>query len=437
MTFSGGIHLDYNKRRSLLNPIKTGTLPAVVNIPLAQHLGSPAKVVVAVGDTVKTGSRIGEPTGFMSAAVHASLSGTVKKIAQYYHPILGFAETVQIESDEKDTPETSIYKREISDAITKEEIIACIKDCGIVGLGGATLPTHVKLSPPPDKKIDTVIINAAECEPFLTCDHLLMLSKPQEIILGIKLIMKAVGAASCFIAIENNKMDAFELMASKVRLMGLEKEIIPYALETKYPHGAEKQQIKTILNREVPLGGLPFDIGVIVQNVSTAHAIYEAVYYHKPLYERVVTVTGTCVKTPQNIRARIGTSFAALINECGGYLRPVSKLIMGGPMMGLAQSTDFVPAIKGTSGILTLHESDISTNPHRNCIRCGKCVKSCPMKLVPSALSILSERKHYEAAKEEGILACIECGVCAYVCPAERPMVQFMKVGKAFAAQKK
>jgi electron transport complex protein RnfC len=433
--FPGGIHLHYHKRRTLLNSVKECPLPASVAIPLSQHLGAPAKTIVKVGDKVKVGTRIGEASGFMSAHVHASISGTVKKLANYYHPILGFAEAVHIESDGKDTLEGFIHEYAVKDSISAEEIQTIVKECGIVGLGGATLPTHVKLTPPKDKPIDTVIINAAECEPYLTCDHSLMLTKPKEILLGIQLIVKAVGAQRCFIAIEDNKMDAYELMCSKLRANHLDKMIFPFKLKTKYPHGAEKQQIKTILNREVPLGGLPFDIGVIAQNVGTAYAIYEAVYFRKPLYERIVTVSGTCLRSPRNLLARVGTPFANLIKECGGFLRPPSKIIMGGPMMGLAQSSELCPVIKGTSGIVSLHETEIDLSDYHNCIRCAKCVSACPMKLVPSTLSVLAEHERYAEAKKTGIMACIECGVCAYVCPAKRPMVQFMKVAKAKAAQ--
>lgn len=434
--FKGGIHLDCNKKRSLLNAIKTPLLPKIVNIPLAQHLGVPAKPIVAVGDRVKTGARIGEANGFMSAHVHASMSGTVTKIAHYYHPIHGFAETIQIESDGEDTSVETIYARNDIDTLTPEDIRAIVKECGVVGLGGATLPTHVKLTPPADKPIDTLIINAAECEPYLTCDHMLMLSEPNAVIYGIQLIMKTVGAKKCYIALEDNKLDVFELLWSKVRGKDLQDIIIPTLLKTIYPHGAEKQQIKTILNREVPIGKLPFDVGVIVQNVSTAFAIYNAVYFRKPLYERIVTVTGSCIKTQQNFLVRIGTPFASLIKACGGYLRPASKIIMGGPMMGIAQSTDMVPVIKGTSGILTLYETEIDTHDYRACIRCGKCVQKCPMNLIPSSLSIAAEHNRLDDAQNNGILACIECGICSYVCPAKRPMVQFMKQAKTAITQK-
>lgn len=435
-SFKGGIHLHYNKKRTLLNAVKTCTPPHLVAIPLLQHLGSPAKALVKAGDKVKVGTKIGESSGFMSAHVHSSISGTVKKIANYYHPVVGFAEAIHIESDEKDTKEDCIYPRNVPDNLTSEEIRQIVADCGIVGLGGATLPTHVKLSPPKDKPIDTVIINAAECEPYLTCDHMLMLTRSKEVLLGILLIIKAVNAKHAYIAIEDNKMDAYELLCSKLRSNRWDAIITPFKLATKYPHGAEKQQIKTILNKEVPLGGLPFDIGVVVQNVGTAYAIYEAVYFGKPLYERLVTVSGSCVRTPRNVLARIGTPASALIKECGGFLRPPSKLIMGGPMMGLSQSSEQWPVIKGTSGIVSLHETEIDISDYHNCIRCTKCVNACPMQLVPSRLSILAEHERYQEAKDSGITACIECGICSYVCPAKRPMVQFMKIAKAKALQK-
>jgi electron transport complex protein RnfC len=428
-TFRGGIHPPQNKEDSLYNPIKYAALPHSVIIPLSQHIGAPAKACVKVGDSVKVGTKIGEAAGFISSAIHSSVSGKVKKIDIFPHPTLVKAEAVMIEADGLDERDPSIVNRENVDALTAEEIIAIVKDAGIVGLGGAAFPSSVKLSPPPSKKIDSIILNGAECEPYLTCDHLLMLFNPLEVLKGAQLIKKAVGAQKCYIGIENNKMDAIELLMSKIRGHNIDDiEIVP--IKVKYPQGAEKQLIKAILNREVPLGGLPMDIGVVVQNVGSAVAIYEAVYHGKPLYERLLTVCGKSVKTAQNIKVRIGTSFKEVIQEAGGLINQPLKVIMGGPMMGIAQESLDVPVIKGTSGILTFAPYECKELHTRPCIRCGRCVSICPMGLVPNMLTRAGESTRFEWAEELGARDCIECGSCAYICPAKRPMTHSVKLIK-------
>lgn len=420
LTFSGGIHPPEFKSLTAGIPITEAPAPKIAIIPLSQHTGAPAKPVVKVGDAVKVGTKIGEAQGFISANIHATISGVVKKIDLYSHPVLGEAQAVFIESDGKDEWETHTEERNYKDLST-DELIAIVREAGIVGLGGAAFPTSVKLSPPKGKTIDTVILNGAECEPYLTADHRLMLERAAEIIEGGRIILKILGARKGYIAIEENKPDAISKMSKF-------KDFELCVMRTKYPQGAEKQLIKAITGREVPSGGLPFDVGAYVQNVGTAFAIYEAVKFGKPLVARVVTVTGA-VKKPKNLRVRIGTIFHDLIESCGGSLN-AAKIIMGGPMMGIAQPTDEVPVIKGTSGILVQSEQEVETAVEAPCIRCGRCVKICPMNLVPVQIADYVERKRFNEAKELGVLDCIECGSCAYVCPARRTLVHLFKYAK-------
>jgi electron transport complex protein RnfC len=313
--------------------------------------------------------------------------------------------------------------------LSADEIKNMIKDAGIVGMGGAAFPTNVKLSPPKEKTIDTVIINGAECEPYLTADHRLMVEHPKEIVEGLKIIMKSLGVNEGHIGIEENKPDAIEAMKSAI---AGESNIEVWPLEIKYPQGAEKMLIKAIKGREVPSKGLPMDIGAVVQNVGTALAVYEAVRLGKPLMERVVTITGNGIKEPGNIMVRIGTLMSDVIEQCGGLVDGAVKVISGGPMMGFAQWMLDVPVVKGTSGILVLREDEyVSSDEYSACIRCGSCIDVCPMGLNPSILSIYAEKGFFEDAKENNLFDCFECGSCAYVCPAKRPMVQFMRLAKS------
>jgi electron transport complex protein RnfC len=300
-------------------------------------------------------------------------------------------------------------------------------------MGGATFPTHVKLSPPKEKPIDVVILNGAECEPFLTSDHRLMLEKPKEIIEGLRILMKILNVSNGHIGIESNKPDAVETMTKAAAGTGIKV----WSLKVKYPQGAEKMLIKAVSGRTVPAGGLPMDVGVVVQNVGTAAAIYDAVRYGKPLIERYVTVTGRGVKEPKNFLARIGTPFSQLVEEAGGLTEAAAKVISGGPMMGMSQYTLDVPVIKGTSGITVLPKSEVSTNGYGPCIRCGRCIDACPMKLQPSFIGLYIEKGHYEDAKAYNLMDCFECGSCSFVCPAHRPMVQWVKKAKKELAKKK
>jgi electron transport complex protein RnfC len=426
-TFTGGVHPHEGKQATEAKPITEIPAPELVIIPLSQHTGAPGKPVVEPGDEVKVGSKIAEADGFISVPAHSSVSGTVKAIADYPHPLGRRLPAVAIENDGKDEwIDTSGWK-DLTDA-APQAVREAIQGAGIVGLGGAAFPTHVKLSPPEGKAIDTVVLNGAECEPYLTADHRLMLEYPEEILAGFQVIKNVVGAERAYIGIEKNKPDAIRLLAEKaVSLRGM--EVVP--LKVKYPQGAEKQLIKAITGREVPCGGLPMDVGCLVQNVGTALAILEALKFGRPLVSRVLTLSGSAAKNPGNFRVRIGTPFSHVIAYAGGAVDGCAKIIMGGPMMGIAQHTDQVPVVKGTSGILLLSPGDVLRDEPGPCLRCGRCVDHCPMRLVPNEIARLVEKGRFDRAEEYGVFDCMECGVCAFVCPSKIRHVHLMKQGKA------
>ncbi|RMG71369.1 MAG: electron transport complex subunit RsxC [Nitrospirae bacterium] len=428
LTFKGGVHPPDNKALSAQSPIKEATAPKQAVIPLSQHIGAPCNCVVEVGQEVKKGQLIGEPTAFVSAPVHSSVSGKVVAITQVPNAMGRMVQAVVVENDGKEEW-TQLQDNPDYMNLSPEELKEKIKNAGIVGMGGATFPTHVKLSPPKEKPIDVVIINGAECEPYLTADHRLMVERPEEVVEGLKILMKVLGVNRGYIGIESNKPDAIEKMTEAA---SKEPNIEVKALEVKYPQGAEKMLIKAIVDREVPAGGLPMDVGVVVQNVGTAVAIYEACRYGKPLIERVVTVTGRGVKQPGNLLAKIGTPIGQLIEDCGGFTDSPKKVILGGPMMGFAQFSLDVPVTKGTSGVLVLSDKEyVSAEKYGPCIRCGRCIEACPMGLMPSMLSILAEKGFYEDTKEYNVMDCFECGTCTYVCPAKRPIVQHIRLAKS------
>ncbi len=424
--FYGGVHPSPHKNLTSDGAIKRVFVPKRVVLPLSQHTGSPAEPIVKAGEPVKASFEIAKATGFVSSPVHASISGKVTKISYSPTPTSNRALSVFIESQGDEDRDFRVRFNRDPNGLSSEELISIIKDAGIVGLGGAAFPTHVKLSPPKNKPIDTVILNGAECEPYLTCDQRLMIENPKEILKGLEIILKALSAKCAYIAIEDNKQPAIYAM-EKV----LPKNVKIAILHTKYPQGAEKQIIKSILNRIVPAGGLPMDVGCVVQNVQTAYAIYEAVYSGKPLIERAITLTGSCLKDPVNIRVRIGTVLKDLVDFIGGFKKEPKKIIIGGPMMGLAQYTIDVPIVKGTSGVLFLSEEEVFQTKESVCIRCGKCIKVCPMQLAPTTLMYRVKREFFGEAKELGIAGCFECGACAYECPAQIPLLDYMKYGKA------
>lgn len=424
----GGVHPPENKL-SAGEAIVTLPLPEQVIIPLSQHIGAPAVPTVKKGDHVKAGQVIGQAAGFISANIHSSVSGTVVNIeavtdaSGYPRPSV----IIQVEGDEwEESILQEAEKKQPSD-YTKEEIIKAINAAGIVGMGGATFPTQVKLSPPPGNKAEVLIVNGVECEPYLTADHRLMLEHGEELMTGIQLIKRALGVERAVIGIENNKPDAItHLKQLAAGIPGV--EVCP--LKVKYPQGGEKQLIKAVTGKSVPSGGLPIAVGAVVQNVGTVYAVYEAVMKHKPLVERVVTVTGKSVKKPGNYLCRIGTPIARLIEAAGGMPEDTGKVISGGPMMGKAVTSTDIAVTKGTSGVLLMPESESRRLPYRNCIRCGKCVDVCPMGLEPYHLMLLAGENMLEALEEEHVMDCIECGSCMYTCPAHRPLLDLIRLGK-------
>ncbi|MBC5622973.1 MULTISPECIES: electron transport complex subunit RsxC [Butyricimonas] len=429
----GGVHPPENKL-SAQGEIITLPLPEQVIIPLSQHIGAPAVPTVKKGDTVKVGQLIGQAAGFISANIHSSVSGTVTSIdpvvdaSGYPRPAI----TIKVEGDEWDE---NILKEPLAkhpNTFTKEEIIAAISAAGIVGMGGATFPTQVKLSPPPGNTAEVLIINGVECEPYLTADHRLMLEHGKELIAGIELLMKALNVKRAIVGIENNKKDAIEELGKHARLSdGI--EICP--LKIQYPQGGEKQLIQATTGKFVPSGGLPIAVGAVVQNVGTVYAVYEAVMKHKPLFERVVTVTGKSLKEPGNYLCRIGTPLSQLIEAAGGLPEDTGKVIGGGPMMGKALTTTNIAITKGTSGVLLMRQEESVRKEYRNCIRCSKCVTVCPMGLEPYYLMQLSEHNKLDALEAEKIMDCIECGSCSYTCPANRPLLDVIRLGKARTGQ--
>ena len=432
-TFPGGIHPKDRKELTRTRPITRVKPPQEVIIPLSQHTGAACQPLVKPGDEVELGQKIGESEKFISASVHASVRGKVKKIDSLPHPVLGKSPAILIESD-KSQPDTFPGNEIEPEILSKEEILNRVKESGIVGLGGAAFPSYVKLKPPADKRIDTFLLNGAECEPYLTCDYRLMLERPEDIIAGLKLIMKVLEVKRAYVGIESNKKDAVSAMRKAAAEVPGIKIVV---LKTKYPQGAEKQLIKAILGREVPSGGLPMDVGTVVNNIGTAVAIYEAAKFGKPLYERVVTVTGEPVREPGNLLVRIGTAVKELIEVCGGLKEPAAKLIMGGPMMGIAQLTDEVPVIKGTSGILVLSAGQVRIEEPGPCIRCGRCIANCPVGLMPDLIADAAEKGNFALARDYGALDCIECGVCEYECPAKRKVIQLIKYAKQQIANRK
>jgi len=418
------VRLEEHKTGTENKAIEKMLLPARVYIPLIQHLGKVCSPEVKIGDYVLTGQKIGSVQAMVYAPIHASISGKITSIQDWPHPVLGRSKAIVIESDGKDTPHPQIAgrKKEEIDKLIPEQMREIVLGAGIVGMGGASFPAHIKLNPP--KPVDTLLINGAECEPYLTGDYRLMIEKTKEISQGIELVARCLGIKQVHIAIEDNKPEAIE----KFRIQDSRFKI--KVLKTQYPQGGEKQLIMNTLGKEVPSGRLPFDIGVVVHNVGTIFAIYEAVYLNKPLYERVVTVTGSCISNPENLLVRIGTPIKELIDFCGPLKEEPAKIIIGGPMMGIAQFSDEVPVIKSTTGILLFDKKEATFNGEFPCIRCGACVRECPVFLMPTLISLASQKGLWPQAKVYGASDCIECGICSYVCPANIRLVQHIKRAK-------
>jgi len=424
----GGVHPPENKI-SAAQPVEVLPLPAKVIIPLSQHIGAPAEAMVAKGDRVKTGQLIAKSAGFVSANIHSTVSGIVESLepvmdsSGYKRPAI----TINVEGDdwEPSVDRSPNLKKEIT--LSAQDIIKKIAEAGIVGLGGATFPTHVKLSVPAGKKAEMLVINGVECEPFLTSDHRLMLEKGHELMIGIQILMKALNVPKAMVGIEANKPDAVSHLQSLAKsYSGIEVQ----PLKVKYPQGGEKQLIKALTGREVPSGGLPIDIGAVVHNVGTALAVYEAVQKNKPLVERIVTVTGKNLAHPSNFLVRIGTPVSALIAAAGGLPDDTGKVVSGGPMMGKAVSSIDVPVTKGTSGILVIPAAESKRKPEGVCIRCAKCVSVCPMGLEPYLLYRLGQRMQYSQMEVERVLDCMECGSCSFECPANLFLLDFIRLGK-------
>ncbi len=425
--FPGGVHPREGVNGKAVNsgnPIRELPAPKRVIIPLSQHIGAPAAALVKKGDTVLMGQKIGEPCGFVSAAVHASVSGKVVSIENVLVASGASVPAVVIENDFQDSW-CALSPSDHPETLTAAELQEIIREAGIVGLGGATFPTSVKLTAPEGKSFEMLIINGAECEPYLTADHRLMLEKAADIIDGIHLIMLALDIPKAIIGVENNKKDAIAVLKAAAESV---EGVTVCALPVMYPQGGEKQLIYATTRRKVPTGGLPVDVGCVVCNVGTIYAVQQAIREGKPLIQRVVTMGGL-VNNPGNFMFRIGTTVESLIEACGGLSPDVVKLISGGPMMGAALPDAAVPMTKGTSGILALGK-EAAEMPESPCINCGRCVKACPMRLVPTKLDLLVRGGNYEDAEKCGVLNCMECGACTFACPAKRLLTQSCRTGK-------
>ena len=423
-TFKGGMHIpDHKDETNKISIRKIDGAPVHI-FPLLQHIGAVLEPKVSVGDLVKIGDLLADSAAFVSVPVHASISGTVIDIKPYFHPSGNKVTAIFVEND---------FKYEISDKIkpydlnsmSKEEILAAIRNSGVTGMGGAGFPTHIKLSPPKDKKITHIIVNAAECEPYLTSDHRRLLEQGEKVLKGLKICLSLFDLPKGFVGIEANKPDAIKALKA---LNDEKVEIVP--LKTKYPQGSEKHLIKAVSGRAVPLGALPADVGAIVMNVDTAYQIAETFETGLPLVSRIITVAGDAVKEPCNLEVRLGTPFEFVIQNAGGFSKEPKKVLNGGPMMGIAQYTLDVPTIKTTSAILAFTETEKVYDPNMSCIRCGKCTAHCPMRLMPLYLSKYSKENNLEMCEKYHITDCIECGLCSYQCPAMQGLVQNIRIGK-------
>ncbi|HIZ87263.1 MAG TPA: electron transport complex subunit RsxC [Candidatus Coprenecus pullistercoris] len=430
-TFSkGGVH-PADRKLAADSAIEILPLPQRMYISMSQHLGAPAQPLVQKGDRVRAGQLIGASSGFISANIHSSVSGTVVAVEPYAdlagNPAMHVIIDVEGDEWEESIDRTPDIVRDIT--MSPAEIVKRIADCGVVGLGGASFPTHVKLSPPPGKKADVLIVNGAECEPYLTSDYRLMLEHAEEVLLGARIMMKALGVTKGYIGIEDNKPEAIRKMRELTASSYPEIEVV--SLRKKYPQGGEKQLIDAVTGRRVPSMGLPIDAGAVVQNVGTAFAVYEAVQKNKPLFEGVMTVTGECLDSQRNFRLRVGTPFGEILEAVGGIPSQTAKIISGGPMMGKAVSNIAAASVKSTSSLLLLTEKQTKRRMEGECIRCGKCVEACPMGLEPYLLNKLARAGHNDELERNKVYDCIECGCCMFTCPANIPLLDYIRTAKA------
>ena len=437
-TFPGGAHIaDY---KGFTNSLKTveAEVPAKVYIPMSMHIGAPSRPLVKVGDEVKMGQKVAESQGYVSVPAHACVSGKITAIQRMPIPSGRMVDTVVIENDYKDEWANPPYptSRDALEAMDSAALQGRVLEAGVVGMGGATFPAHVKDALPQDgKKVDLIILNGIECEPFLTADHRIMLERPERIIAGLKYFLRMLDCGKGIIAIEENKMDVFELMISLTEKEPLIETVV---CREKYPQGSEKQLINAITGREVPPGGLPADVGVLVHNVATAAAVADAIEYNRPLIDRIVTLNGNGIKNPMNYRVRIGVLYGDLIEQNGGVVGDTVKIISGGPMMGFAVYSLDIPVTKGSSGILVFNEESpvLTREMERPCVRCARCVDHCPMGLEPTTLMKAAKKRDWAKARDYDITSCMECGSCSYVCPSMIPLVQYIRLGKQYVSSK-
>ncbi len=430
LTFlQGGVHPPEAKGQTAALPIERMPVPDELEIILGQHIGAPCTPTVKKREEVTEGAMIGEVTKGLGVPLHSPVAGKIKDLGTSAHPMRVSAPSVTIVVDHEAPPVE--YSKTDWTSLSSGELLAKVQAAGIIGIGGAGFPTHVKLSPPKDAKIDQLLLNGAECEPYITADHRQMLEHASELIDGARIIMKILGVKKCQIGIESNKPDAIDVMSKAAAAVSeADCDITVQGLEVKYPQGSEKQLIQALTGRKVPAMALPSVVGVVVQNVSTATAIYDAVVCDKPLYEKVVTIAGKGINKPANLLVKVGTKIGDIVNYLGGTKPELAKIIMGGPMMGFAVSSLDIPVTKTTSSVLFLTEDEIDTNPHSACIRCGWCLDACPMGLEPKEIAIHVEANRAEDTAEFGVFDCFECGSCAYICPAKRPLVQFVRLAK-------
>lgn len=425
--FKGGIHPDHKKEDTRYLKIEELKPPKKLYLPITQHIGQPNEPLVKKGDFVKMGQPLAESTGFVSVPLHAPVSGVVDDIGTVMHPTGVMVPAIILQNNGMDMIDETIAPKGSLESLSSVDIISIVRDAGIVGMGGASFPTHVKLSPPSDRTIDCCIINGAECEPYMTSDHRVMLETPDKVIFGLKVIMKVLNLEKGIIAIENNKKDAYATIKAYAKK---DKNIQVVLLETKYPQGSEKHLIKSVTGRSVPSGKLPMDVGIVVNNIDTCVAICNALQTGMPLISRVVTVSGSCFSKHANYRVRIGTPVRHIIKTVGGFCEEPAKLIIGGPMMGVSIFSEDVPILKNSGALLALSEKDVQVGRDTPCLRCGKCVDACPMNLLPPMLDQYAQKGDLEMLQKMHVSDCIECGACSFLCPGKRHPVQNIRVAK-------